>query len=104
MIPYSYITAHRKNVSWTEDYQIEQDLVLSRALLDIFKDPILNANLSFRGGTALNKLYFDPPLRYSEDIDLVQIKPGPIGDMITRIRVNLDPLLGKPKRTIGERS
>jgi predicted nucleotidyltransferase component of viral defense system len=32
----------------------------------------------FRGGTAINKLLFRQPLRYSEDIDLVQVRPAPM--------------------------
>jgi hypothetical protein len=42
--------------------------------------------LAFRGGTALNKLLFNQPLRYSEDIDLVQIRPEPIGKTVDAVR------------------
>lgn len=38
--------------------------------------------LAFRGGTALYKLYLKPAARYSEDIDLVQVKAEPAGDMM----------------------
>jgi predicted nucleotidyltransferase component of viral defense system len=55
----------------------------------------------FRGGTALHKLYFDPPARYSEDIDLVQRDAGPIGPLIDGIRETLDPWLGEPKWRAG---
>jgi predicted nucleotidyltransferase component of viral defense system len=34
--------------------------------------------IAFRGGTAINKLLFQKPLRYSEDIDLVQMQAEPI--------------------------
>lgn len=51
--------------------------------------------LAFRGGTALNKLYCDSLARYSEDIDLVQIKNEPIGKVMTAIRNAIDPWLGK---------
>ena len=60
--------------------------------------------LIFRGGTALNKLYINPPARYSEDIDLVQIKSEPIGKTIDAIRSVLDSWLGKPNRKLTERS
>ncbi len=53
--------------------------------------------LAFRGGTALYKLYLTPPARYSEDIDLVQVAAGPIGDVLDAIRQALEPWLGKPK-------
>ena len=53
-------------------------MVISRALVEIFSDDFLRENLAFRGGTALHKLYLNPAVRYSEDIDLVQIEAGPI--------------------------
>ena len=56
------------NSSWPDDIQVEQDLILSRILMEIFSDPFLNKELAFRGGTALHKLFFSPPARYSEDI------------------------------------
>lgn len=75
MIPRAYITAWRKIAPWSTDAQIEQDLILSRALVEIFSQPILSSQLAFRGGTALHKLFLTPASRYSEDIDLVQVKP-----------------------------
>lgn len=87
MIPKAHITQWRSKVSWPEDFQIEQDLILTRIIIEIFKDRMLQENLAFRGGTALNKLFFSKPLRYSEDIDLVQINPGPIGDTVNRIKM-----------------
>jgi predicted nucleotidyltransferase component of viral defense system len=66
---------------------VEQDLVISRALVELFSDPVLGERLAFRGGTALHKLFLRPPARcYSEDIDLVQVRPAPIGDDLDRIR------------------
>ncbi len=49
--------------------------------------------LRFRGGTALNKLHFPAPVRYSEDIDLVRTIAGPIGPILDRLRVVLEPWL-----------
>ncbi len=71
MIPSDYITEWRAEAPWIEDSQVEQDLVISRALVEIFSHPHLSAALAFRGGTALYKLYVRPAARYSEDIDLV---------------------------------
>ena len=79
MIPQSYITAWRKKAPWQEDYQVEQDLIIERALVEIYSDPFLKERLAFRGGTALHKLHLSPAVRYSEDIDLVQIKAEPFG-------------------------
>lgn len=79
MIPRDYITEWRAVVPWVEDAQVEQDLVISRALVEIFSHPHLGKELAFRGGTALHKLHSKRPARYSEDIDLVQVNAGPIG-------------------------
>lgn len=53
--------------------------------------------IAFRGGTAINKLFFKQPLRYSEDIDLVQTQAAPIGQTVDAIRAALS-WLGKPNR------
>lgn len=64
---------------------VEQDLIISRALVAIFSDDFLASQLAFRGGTALHKLYLSPQPRYSEDIDLVQITAGPIKPIMYRL-------------------
>ncbi|WP_299047650.1 nucleotidyl transferase AbiEii/AbiGii toxin family protein [uncultured Polaribacter sp.] len=86
MIPKPYIAKWQEQAPWKQFYQVEQDLVISRALVEIFSDDFLHENLAFRGGTALHKLYLTPAPRYSEDIDLVQIKPGPIKPIMERIK------------------
>ncbi|WP_372946815.1 nucleotidyl transferase AbiEii/AbiGii toxin family protein [Mariniphaga sp.] len=85
MIPRPYIARWQKFAPWKEFAQVEQDLILSRVLVEIFNDEFLRENLAFRGGTALHKLYLSPTPRYSEDIDLVQVKPGPIKPIMQRI-------------------
>ena len=95
MIPRDYINEWREQAPWNEDFQVEQDLVISRAVVEIFSDPFLADALAFRGGTALYKLYLTPPARYSEDIDLVQVEPGPAGPLMDRLRSALDPWLGQ---------
>ena len=102
MIPRGYIQEWAKKVPWQEPRQIEQDLIISAAIINIYANPILKECLAFRGGTALNKLFFSEPLRYSEDIDLVQIKSSPIGKIIDECRDALDNWLGTPKRDISE--
>ena len=88
---------------WAQDAQVEQDLIISRALIEIYFHPLLSSGLAFRGGTALYKLYLKPPARYSEDIDLVRITPGPAGPIMNALHAVLDPWLGKPttKQTKG---
>lgn len=94
MIPSMNITAWSTVAPWPAMRQIEQDLIISRALVDIFSDTILAEGLRFRGGTALNKLHFPKPLRYSEDIDLVRTTSGGIGALVGRLRDVLHPWLG----------
>lgn len=96
MIPQSYITAWRKHAPWQENYQVEQDLIIQRALIALFSDNFIKERLAFRGGTALHKLFLAPAARYSEDIDLVQIKAEPLGAIINCIREQLS-FLGKPR-------
>ncbi|MBS0359429.1 MAG: nucleotidyl transferase AbiEii/AbiGii toxin family protein [Proteobacteria bacterium] len=103
MIPEYCLTEWRQQVPWVEDYQVEQDLIISRALVSLYENPKIKNNLVFRGGTALHKLYIKPAARYSEDIDLVQITPGPIGEMLNEIRSSLN-WLGEPIRKLTERS
>jgi predicted nucleotidyltransferase component of viral defense system len=85
-----------------QDAQVEQDLVISRALVGMFSVPQLARRLAFRGGTALFKLHLRPAARYSEDIDLVQVTAGPIGDTLDALRDVLDPWLGVPRRATKE--
>ena len=99
MISQAHITAWRPVAPWADDAQVEQDLVLSRAVIALFTDKDLAGTIALRGGTALNKLFVLPPARYSEDIDLVQTKGAPAGPMLDAIRHTLDPWLGTPKRS-----
>jgi predicted nucleotidyltransferase component of viral defense system len=94
MIPRNYLLEWSGVVPWIDLQQVEQDLLITTTLITLYTDPVLKETFAFRGGTALNKLIFKPAFRYSEDIDLVQIKPGPIGELINRMRQILSPLLG----------
>jgi predicted nucleotidyltransferase component of viral defense system len=89
MIPNAYITEWSNQAPWPLNEQVEQDLVIERALIEIYNDTFLKERLAFRGGTALHKLYLNPQSRYSEDIDLVQINPEPIKPTIMQIQKRL---------------
>jgi len=102
VIPKAYITEWRSHAPWSQDAWVEQDLVISRALVNIFGAAGVAERLAFRGGTALYKLYLTPAARYSEDIDLVQTRSEPIGETLDAIRAALDPWLGTPKRLLKE--
>jgi predicted nucleotidyltransferase component of viral defense system len=95
MIPRQSIVAWGAIVPWADPRQVEQDLIICRALVAIFENAELRSALRFRGGTALNKLHFPTPLRYSEDIDLVRTAAGPIGPVLDGLRAVLGPWLGK---------
>ena len=97
MIPASYIQEWSTKAPWPTSQQVEQDLIISRALCDLFNAPALEGKLAFRGGTAIHKLLFKQPLRYSEDIDLVQTHAEQIGATASTIRETLS-WLGDCKR------
>src|SRR6476620_10838883 len=82
MIPTKFITKWRTNAPWAFERQVEQDLIISRALVELFNDQLISESVAFRGGTALYKLFVEKPARYSEDIDLVQLKSEPIGSVL----------------------
>ncbi len=102
MIARPFLIEWQTHAPWIEFYQVEQDLVLSKALVQIFSDPLLKESFAFRGGTALQKVIFEKPTRYSEDIDLVQIKAEPIGDALNALKALIDPWLGKPKTILKD--
>ena len=85
MIRERYVREWHEFAPWKDMLMVEQDLIICRALVSIFSDDFLRENLAFRGGTALHKLFLQPQARYSEDIDLVQIKPGPIKPIMFRL-------------------
>ncbi len=89
MIPRRYIEEWKAFAPWPNDAQVEQDLIIERALVEMFSDEIIRNSLAFRGGTALHKIFMKPQVRYSEDIDLVQISAGPINPVLIRIREKL---------------
>ena len=86
MIEAKYIKEWSKQFPWQRNEFVEQDLLISRAVVAIYSDPFLAERLAWRGGTALYKLYLKPQPRYSEDIDLVLIKPEPMGPILDRLR------------------
>ncbi len=86
MIPLAHIQQWAAHAPWPDLRQVEQDLIICRAMCDLFNSPQLKGKIAFRGGTAINKLLFAKPLRYSEDIDLVQKRAEPIKDTVAEIR------------------
>ncbi len=101
MISSADILAWRADHPWQDVNQVEQDLVLSRALVELFSNPRFSDKMIFRGGTAFHKLFLDEPKRYSEDLDFVQKDEGPIGPIFDAVQEALNPLLGKARRKQG---
>ncbi len=98
MIRRSDIVQWGVNHPWQNENQIEQDLLLSRAMIEIASDPLLGSELVLRGGTAFHKLFLPEPYRYSEDLDFVRTTGGGIGDVMKRL-TSLGRELGFDVRT-----
>ena len=52
MIPQAYIQAWREHAPWPNPAQIEQDLIICRALCDLFNAPALAGKTTLRGALA----------------------------------------------------
>jgi len=98
VIPQAAITEWGRTVPWPTVAQIEQDLVLSRLIVEIANDDYLGDELVFRGGTCLHKLHAPEPLRYSEDLDYVRSTGGGIREL-TRAVTQIGDRLGMEVRT-----
>ena len=100
MVPRNAIVEWATKYPWQRNEQVEQDLIICRTLVAIFSDPFLSDLLAFKGGTAIHKLYFENQPRYSEDVDLVQVSPGPIKPILERLG---EVLCWLPRKTIETR-
>ena len=92
MIPANFVTAWAVTHPWPLPQQVEQDLLLSRAICAIADDDYLGSELVFRGGTALHKLHLPRAWRYSEDLDYVRISEAgisPLTKALTALGIDL---------------
>ncbi len=62
MIPLAHIQQWTAHAPWPDLRQVEQDLMICRAICDLFNHPQLQGKIAFRVGTAINKLLFGTPL------------------------------------------
>jgi predicted nucleotidyltransferase component of viral defense system len=74
VIPRDHILEWREKAPWPQDVQVEQDLAICRALVEMFSNLLLHDALAFRGGAALYQLHL-PAARYSEDT-VIQAQVG----------------------------
>lgn len=72
MIPQAFITEWQARAPWPQPVQVEQDLILSRLMIEIATRAPLSDEFVMRGGTCLHKLHLPKPHRYSEDLDYVR--------------------------------
>jgi predicted nucleotidyltransferase component of viral defense system len=86
MLPQAALNAWAQQAPWAGDLDVEQDLILSRAIVDIANHPLLGEELAFRGGTSLHKLHIEQPWRYSNDLDYVRTTNGPIKEIMAGVR------------------
>ncbi len=86
MIPQAFITAWAQRAPWPTETRIEQDLILSRLMVEIGNHELLGTELAMRGGTCLHKLYLPAARRYSEDLDYVRKTRSGIGPCMTALR------------------
>ena len=57
----SEITQWGGDHPWQNENQIEQDLLLSQAMIEIANDDLLGEELVLRGGTAFHTLFLPEP-------------------------------------------
>ena len=86
MITRADIQHWRNQVPWIAADNVEQDLVLSRLIVEIANHSLLGKELVFRGGTCLHKIWLDRPWRYSEDLDYVRRTASGIGEVLDALR------------------
>lgn len=67
MITEAELARWRSNVPWIPDDQVEQDLVLSRLIVELANHGLLGDELVFRGGTCFHKLWPERPWRYAAE-------------------------------------
>jgi predicted nucleotidyltransferase component of viral defense system len=103
VIPAAAITAWGVDRPWPSRQQIEQDLLLARLIVEIYRHPYLSDELVFRGGTCLHQLRLSRPWRYSEDLDFVRRTSTGVGQVFDALRTVADDLgLTVAKRVLNE--
>lgn len=102
MIDRPALIAWRSKAPWPDRVQIEQDLLLSRLMIEIARDETLGPELAMRGGTCLHKLHLPTALRYSEDLDYVRSTHSgikPYTQALTRIADELGLTVASRQRS-----
>ena len=61
MIPGAHITAWRSRAPWSSDAQIEQDLVVCRALVEIYSDGLAAKEVGFAAARLFTSCFLTRP-------------------------------------------
>jgi predicted nucleotidyltransferase component of viral defense system len=88
-------------VPWPQPFQVEQDLILSRLIVEIANHELLATELAMRGGTCLHKLHLPEPLRYSEDLDYVRKTHSGIKPYLDALH-DIAAGIGFTERSVGQ--
>ena len=86
MVPAVSLDAWRQQAPWPNEIDVEQDLILTRLIVDVACHPLLGDELAFRGGTCLHKLHAPRAARYSDDLDYVRTTTGPVQEIMAALR------------------
>lgn len=86
MIPQAFITEWQARAPWPQPAQVEQDLIVSRLMIEIATCAPLADEFVMRGGTCLHKLHLPEPYRYSEDLDYVRRTRTGVGPYLDTLR------------------
>jgi len=86
LIPAAALTQWATHAPWSNRADVEQDLILSRLMVEIAGDDLLGPELAMRGGTCLHKVHMREPLRYSDDLDYVRRAHSGFGRYADRLR------------------
>jgi predicted nucleotidyltransferase component of viral defense system len=105
LIPQAFITEWQARAPWPQPVQIEQDLILSRLMIEVATREPLADEFVMRGGTCLHKLHLPKPHRYSEDLDYVRRARSGVGPYLDALRelaadVGLEVQSVEQKRTL----
>jgi len=64
MIEAQKLATWQPNANWSQQWMVEQDYIISRAVKLIFSDKFLSGQVAMRGGTILHKGHLAPASRY----------------------------------------
>ena len=86
MIPRHEIDAAARQRPGWDTQQVEQDIVLTRLMVEVAADEYLADALVLKGGTCLHKLWLPEPWRYSKDLDYARTEDAPMGATFDALR------------------